>query len=279
LAGILGYFISEGRINQTYDVAAQPLDIPTDAASVEEGRRLVAIRGCADCHGVDLGGAVMLDDPMVGRVYAANLTTGAGSATAGFTAADWEHAIRHGIGPDGRGLIIMPATDYAGLSDEDLGRMVAYLRTIPPVDRPIPEPVVGPMGRFALLTNQLPVLPAELVDHTVRPPHSVTPEVSVAYGAYMIAPCMGCHGPNLAGGPVPASAPGDPPAANLTPSGDLAGWTLEEFKNTLHTGVTPEDKVLNPAYMPWPATLEMTDTELEAIWAYLQSLPPVTTVN
>ncbi len=88
--------------------------------------------------------------------------------------------------------------------------MVAFLRTLPPVDRQIPESAFGPLGRFALLTNQLPFFSAALIDHSVRAPKSVTPEVSVAYGAYMIAPCMGCHGSNLAGGPVPASAPGDP---------------------------------------------------------------------
>ncbi len=99
LAGLLGFIISEGRINQTYDVPFEPLAVPTDAASIEEGRRLTAIRGCADCHGEDFGGNVMIDDPMIGRFYAANLTKGEGSATADFTAEDWDRAIRHAVDP------------------------------------------------------------------------------------------------------------------------------------------------------------------------------------
>lgn len=65
-------------------------------------------------------------------------------------------------------------------------------------------------------------------------------------------------------------------AANLTPAGNLGHWTYEGFATALRTGITPDGKVLDPAVMPWPMALEMTDTELEALWLYIRSLPPVT---
>lgn len=275
LAALAGYLVSERRINKTYDIAVSPIEIPTDAASIEEGRRLTTIRGCNDCHNGDFGGRVLIDDPMLGTFYTANLTTGEGSATQGFTAEDWDRAIRHGVGSDGQGLMIMPGNEFNVLSDEQLGQIVAYLTSVPPVDNVWPESVVRPLARGLLLAGQLPILlPAEGIDHTVAPPSHIEPAASAEYGAYLITTCIGCHQPNLAGGPVPGAAPGDPPSANLTPAGHLANWTYEEFANTLRTGITPEGKVLDPSMMPWPLALEMTDTELEAIWLYLSSLPP-----
>ncbi len=92
----------------------------------------------------------------------------------------------------------------------------------------------------------------------------------------MITVCMDCHRQNLAGGPIPGSLPGEPPAANLTSDGNLGHWTYEGFANALRTGVTPDGKVLDPSVMPWNNIRQMTDTELEAMWVYLQSLPPAT---
>ncbi len=100
------------------------------------------------------------------------------------------------------------------------------------------------------------------------------PEASAAYGAYLVTSCTGCHGPGLAGQAIPGQSADYPHSANLTPSGDLGHWTFDDFATTLRTGQTPEGKVLNPSVMPWPIATHMTDVELEALWLYLQSLPP-----
>jgi len=280
LIALAGYVASERRINKTYEIAVEPLTVPTDAASIEEGHRLTVIRGCVDCHGTDYGGTTLLEDPVIGRIYGANLTTGEGSATAGWSAEEWARVIRNGVAPDGRGVLMMPSYHYAGLSDEDVVRMIAYLRSAPPVDRAQPGSSLGPMARALLVANQEPpLLSAEVIDHNNRPPQSVPPEASAAFGAYQVTTCTGCHGKNLGGGPVPFSPPDKPKAANLTPGGNLSHWTVDEFKNTLRTGTTPEGRQLNPEDMPWPLTAQMTDVELEALWLYFQSLPPVTTAD
>lgn len=279
ILGLGVYFLSEQRGNKTYQANVESFEIPTDAASIAEGERLVAIRACSDCHGADLGGGVLLEDPMLGNFYGPNLTTGQGSVTTDFTAEDWARAVRHGIGPDGEGLLIMPATDYSRMSDEDLGRIIAFLQSAPPVDRTMPESSLGLLGRALTVANQLPAYAAEKIDHSLPAIKSIAPEVSVEYGAYVATTCTGCHQPDFAGGPLPGAEPGTPPAANLTPSGHLGGWTYEEFATTLRTGVTPENKALDPAVMPWPIAERMTDVEIEALWLFLQNLPPAVAEN
>ena len=274
LAWLAVTVISERRIAKTYDVADAPLTVPTDAAAWEEGRRLVTIRGCTDCHAADLGGKQLLDDPMLGAIHTANLTTGEGSATRDFAAEDWARAIRHGVGPDGRSLLIMPSYEYANLSDEQVGQMVAYLQALTPVDRIPVEAELRPLGRILFLANQLPLMPAELVDHTVVAPATVPAASSVDYGRYMARTRTGCHSVHLAGGPTRGLAPDAIPASNLTPSGHLSAWTVDGFKTALRTGVTPEGRELDQLVMPWTLTREMTDVELEAIWLYFHSLPP-----
>src|SRR5690606_34246927 len=167
-----------------------------------------------DCHSADFGGKVFIEDPMLGTVHSANLTSGAGSATSGYGIEDWDRAIRHGVDPEGKGLAIMPSNEFAVLTDEQLGQIIAYLRTVPPVDREHPEPKLGFLGRALFLTGQLPLLSADAIDHEVKAPASITPSASAEYGAYIITSCIGCHQPNLAGGPLPGAAPGDPPSAN-----------------------------------------------------------------
>ena len=51
-----------------------------------------------------------------------------------YTEAQWELALRHGVGQDGRALAIMPSGNLNHLSDEDLGAIVAYIKQVPPVD-------------------------------------------------------------------------------------------------------------------------------------------------
>ena len=60
---------------------------------------------------------------------------------------------------------------------------------------------------------------------------------------------------------------------NLTPGGELQGWTEEMFINTLRTGVTPSGHQLDNQYMPWKQSSQMTDDELKAVFLFLRSLP------
>ena len=63
------------------------------------------------------------------------------------------------------------------------------------------------------------------------------------------------------------------PGPNLTPGGELRGWTEADFIQAMRAGVSPSGHKLNPDFMPWKMYANMTDEELKSLWLYLQSLP------
>ncbi len=79
----------------------------------------------------------------------------------------------------------------------------------------------------------------------------------------------------MSGGVIPGFPADWPPAPNITFGGGsaLPTWTEGDFINTIRTGVTPVGKELRAQYMPWNSYKFMSDDELKAAWAYLQSLP------
>ena len=276
LAAISVFAATERRMARRYEVAAVAIATPSEPASLERGRHLVEVIGqCTTCHGADLAGAAMADDPWLGRLFASNLTPGRGGI-ANFTTADLVRSIRHGVKRDGRSLLLMPAQYFNRFSDADLGAIIAHLRRLPPVDRVVPEPRIGPVSRLALFSRQAEdILPAELIDHGAAPRAAPPTDLSTDYGAYLVETggCKICHHENLAGGLHALALPGEPPPANLRPDGPLGRWSESDFLHTLRSGTTPEGRNLDEAWMPWPAIARMSDLELRAIWRYLRSLP------
>ncbi|MBK9049888.1 MAG: cytochrome c [Chloroflexi bacterium] len=157
------------------------------------------------------------------------------------------------------------------IGDEDLGALIAYLKSLPPVDNVLSERKIDLMGRVMMGAGMMPPLAVDRIDHTTPPPAAPEPGVTVEYGQYLSHTCTECHGANLNGAPF--GPPGEEvPSPNLTPGGELATWTEQEFFTTLRTGVTPSGYQLNED-MPWKSYGQMTDDELKALWLYLQSLP------
>lgn len=267
-------FIGNGRLNKTYDFPPSNIPIPTDAASIEFGKHR-AESLCQGCHGKDLSGIEnWFDGGPLGTIDSANLTSGEGGFGKEATSdEDYVRAIRHGIDPEGKPIFMPAVVSTAYLSDEDLGAIIAYVKSVPPVDHQTNGHNFTPLAKIMLVAGVLPQLPVETVSHEV---HVTAPArgVSVEYGEYMVNTndCRLCHGPQLNGGPFP-----DPTikliSPNLTPGGEVAFWTEEEFMNTIRTGVAPSGHELNPDHMPWKEYRLMSDDELKAIYMYLQSLP------
>jgi mono/diheme cytochrome c family protein len=231
------------------------------------------IRGCTECHGHDFGGSVILEEPGFGRIVASNLTAGQGGIGAAYSEEDWVRAIANGVDPYGRALLAMPSAEYHQLSDEDLGALLAYLMSLEPVDRQLPGNEIGLPLRALVVAGLIPGPEAERIEHNAPRPEAPERGITAQYGQYLALTCTGCHGAGFSGGPVPGAPPDALPAPNLTPGGDLAGWTEADFVRTLRTGVTPLDHNLDPEQMPWPVLGQMTDDELKAVWLYLRSLP------
>jgi mono/diheme cytochrome c family protein len=273
LAGFV-YWRSAAVLDRRFAVALPPAAAPAAVPDLANGRHLAATRGCFGCHGPDLGGAVVIDSGAMGLISGPNLTRGQGGLPPTFSAADFERAIRHGVAPVGRGLFLMPSRDYSHLTVDDMTDLVAYLESVPPVDRAGAPLRLGPVSRALLATGKMRLAAAE-IDHAALQPDVVARAITPAYGRYVAASCTGCHGERFSGGKIAAGPPSWPPAANLTPAGDLAKWTEADFIATLRTGKKPDGTALNPV-MPRNFGL-MDNTELKAVWSYLQTLPPVAT--
>jgi mono/diheme cytochrome c family protein len=265
------------RLNRTYTVHVQPIAIPTDEAAVTQGERLARVL-CIGCHGGALEGKVIFDDPLLARVTASNLTAGNRGIGALYRDEDWIRSIRHGVGPTQHPLFIMPAGQYNYLSDADLGNLIAYLRTLPPVDNDLGQTKITLLGRALIAVGAFgDIINAETIDHDIRP-NAVAPGTMPALGEYLvnISGCRTCHGRSLAGGKDPD--PEAPPGPNLTLGGELAGWSEADFVRAIRSGQTPDGRQLRPEFMPWPQFSQFTDVELHAIWRFLLAQPALATV-
>ena len=268
LFAIIGMYLNSARqLNQTYEITGEKIAIPIDEQSIANGKKWVEAI-CSSCHGADLSGTTMVDDPAIGRVDAANLTSGNGGIGSSYTDEDWVRAIRHGVAQDGTPLVIMPSSAFWNFNDKDLGEVIAYLKTLPPVDHQtrVELAFVGTM----VLPNDPTVLHVKLIDHNNRPAApilGVTPE----YGHYLVntSGCRECHGDDLSG---KVASNGRPAAPNLTLGGELQVWSAGDFIQTIRTGVAPSGRALEPDEMPWKEYSHYSDDELTAIYLYLQSL-------
>lgn len=275
VAAVLAVYVpSQYRIGRVYEPRALAPPIPSDAASIERGRWLAeGLAQCGFCHGDDLGGEVVADLPFFGRLYAPNLTTGAGGLAAEYTDVDWVRALRHGIDRWGRSLAAMPSEQLRVLSDADLAAIVAYLRSVPPIDRTSPGRRIGSFARLTLVTGLAPeLLAAERIDHGAPAPAPVHRGATAAYGSYLVSVglCRACHHDDLSGGLHPLALPGEPPPADLRAEGPLGQWSEAEFVRAMRTGVTPDGRALDAAFMAWPRFAQLGDVELSAIWRYLR---------
>lgn len=185
-------------------------------------------------------------------------------------------AIRHGVNADGHSLLLMPSKMFNRLSDEDVADMVAYIRSVPPIDSARPKTNAGPLPHILIGTGMASGLQsARGIDHNAprqpAPPAGPTAE----YGSYLVVVggCKFCHGSGLSGGPLEEGPPGSLPASNLTPEG-LKAYDEAKFFTALRTGKRPSGVPINGEFMPWKLTALMTDDEIRAIWKYLQTVPP-----
>src|SRR5712692_7118478 len=273
-------WVSDRRLNQRVDVPREKIDVPTDITAIQRGQHLAsAVAACVDCHGANLAGKIFVDDPALGRIVSPNLTRGRAGIGSTFTDADFVRAIRHGVDPSGRQLLIMPSDDYNHFSDADLGAIIGYVRSLPAIETALPSNELRPIGRLLFAIGQLSLQPVAGLDHFAPRPPAPAAGVTVEYGKYLAdsAGCPSCHGSGFSGGRVPSAPPNAVQAANITVAG-LGAWSEAEFIRAMRTGMRPDGRVLNTA-MPWPYYAQMTDDELRALWRFLQAVPATPTGN
>lgn len=268
--------VSARKFAATYPVRDLPVPaMPQDEASLAEGARLYAARGCAECHAPDGGGKATIDDPALGRILGSNLTRGRGGIGSQRADADLVRAVKHCVKPDGTSLVFMPCDESRLIPDDELGRILAYVRSLPPVDREIVPEQLSLFGHVLNAFDVLPLVAAARIDFDapVPPPPAAGP--TAAYGERLAQiQCVGCHGEGMSGGRIPGAPPSLPVPTNITMDSTtgIGRWNRQQFGQLLRSGKRPDGTDVNP-FMPWGTYKHLTDQELDALWAYLQTRP------
>ncbi len=275
LGGLLGivllayaviWVLSASRLNRSYEVTADfSLNVLDDPESIAEGKRLYTIM-CQSCHNEDLAGQTA-SDFMTGQIVVANLTNGAGGIGGRFSYEDMARSIWYGVKPDGSPTVIMPPELSPAINVADMENLIAYIRSVPPVDTDYPEMRPGPMIRVMHATDQFPLVTAERADMDTPPLAATAPDEVLAYGALRAAFCTACHGADFTG----IEMMGSP---NITPHETAVGnWT-----RAIREGVRPDGTEISTD-MPWETMSFYSDEEIHAIWTYLQTVKPMAKVS
>ena len=195
----------------------------------------------------------MFDEPMIARFVAPNLT----AAVRKYSDAELAVIIRNGVRPGGRSMVVMPSEAFVLLTDEDVGRIIAFLRSLPAVDGPGPSLSLGPLGRVGLATGKFKLV-AQLIAETVPPPEATSKEAT--YGRYLArTTCAQCHGTSLRGASNPAFTS---PTLQVA-----AAYSREEFAELLRTGVPLGGRKLGEMGV-WARNnlSHLTDAEIAALY-------------
>ena len=250
------------------------VEIPSDSASIAKGSHLFTVYNCRECHADNLGGKVMIDDQVLGYVKTANLTKGKGGLPNDYNDQDWLRALKHGLNKDSKPLIAMPSDESSRIPDEDLADIIAYCKSVPPIDNDLGPQKAYPVAKILFAFGKLPIFPALNMSHEVNPITKPEEVISEDFGATLTISCTGCHRANFAGGPP--LAPGHPVVPDISSTGRPGKWTEEQFMNTMRTGTTPEGHSLKNESMPWMSYKEYSDVELKSIRKYILTFPKKT---
>jgi mono/diheme cytochrome c family protein len=261
---------------------------------LERGRYIfTGLSGCVHCHspweGSQRGfppvmslmgsGQVLVEQASLGRIVAPNLTPDMQTGSGTWTDDQLARAIREGIGHDGRTLFpMMPYQNFRGMSDEDLASVVVFLRSLPPIRHELPKTTVAFPVKY--LIKRLP----QPVTSPVSAPLAIN---RVQWGKYLVrlASCANCHTArgahgkpipdmDFAGGQTIAMDGVMSTSANLTPDASGIPYYDEAlFIRTLRTGMVGAREL--SSIMPFVLYRNLSDDDLKAIFAYLQTLKPV----
>lgn len=261
-------------------------------AEIARGKYIFGATGGCGCHTepkkeLNAGGR-RYDGPF-GTVYSTNITPDRQTGIGGWTDDQIVAGIRLGRRPNGeRVLPVHPFTSFNGMAEGDLKALVAYLRSVPPVNRPNrPKQITMPFFESVFL-------PAWLAAFAAREtPPSSAPATDVARGEYLVKAvghCGECHTPRgmtqavdnsrfLAGNPT---GPENSKVANITPdkATGIGDWTVEQIADYLATGNLPDGDVagglMGEVIQGTSAGYkDMTEADRLAIAQYLKTIPAV----
>lgn len=254
LAGVVVYGGSEWMMRRAHAVPTDRIAVPTDAASIAEGARIARVANCRDCHGQNGQGKMLFEAPGVLRIAPPSLAR----AAATMTDEELVRAIRYGVRKDGSSLMIMPSYALGHISDQDLGRIIAWIRTLKPGPQDSTATMsYGPIGRALILAGKLPPMATASKVAPVQRPADM--------GRYVADfACLACHKLHDEG-MMEDGATKVPPLAPV-----VAGYDPAKLKILLRTGVgtKPDHGIMS--VVARESFVALTDPEIDALQAYLK---------
>ncbi len=264
----------------------------TDVEQQQRGEYVFRIAGCGGCHtakeegAVPLAGGRRLETPF-GTFLSPNITSHPEHGIGGWRVEDLSRALRSGESPGGVHLYpAFPYTSYAGMMDEDIRALVAYLERVPPVDT-VNQPHELPW----YLRSRAVLYFWKLLFHS---PEAFAPRAGQSAdwnrGAYLvnvIGHCGECHPPrnvfgafdrgkHLGGNP---DGPDGEAVPNITthPETGIGNWSDGEIREYLKSGLLPDGDVAGGTMA---AVIEeslgyLRDGDIDAIVTYLKTVPPI----
>jgi mono/diheme cytochrome c family protein len=281
---------------------AQPITIDYTPERIERGRYLANnVSVCMDCHSTrdfskfsgpliegTLGkGGDRFDQTigMPGVFYPKNITP---DGINRYTDGELYRVITSGVTKEGRPMFpLMPYPYYGSMATEDIYSIIAYLRSIPGIKNEVPESAADFPVSFILHTIPKAGVPQEVPDKTN----------TVEYGKYLVnaGGCRECHTQEKQGQIIPELAfsggrkfqfPDGSAcsSSNITPDKEtgIGAWTSEMFVRKFK--MFQDSAYVVPSVgpgefntiMPWTMYSGMETSDLEAIFAYLQTVEPMT---
>lgn len=263
LALVIIYTWSTIILNKNYTIPLTEVQVPHDSASIIEGARLARIAHCGDCHNENLSGGIFADiPPKIATLVAPNLT----QVIPTYSNAEMVRLLRYGVKKNGHSIYIMPAFMYHELKEETIGKMIAYLRSLPPL--PTPEGVPSKssyafLGRLLLIQGKVGPI-ADMITPNTEGKYVHCDTTPVSFGRYLaMSSCTSCHGLELKG------------EEGFTPDLIIAStYKKEEFFKLIRTGIALGDRQLGLMSDVTKNYLShLNDKEINSIYAYLQTKP------
>ncbi len=257
--------------------------------ALERGRYLVeGILTCGNCHTPKgpkgepvqerrhAGGSIEWDTPAF-HVRGTNITRDRETGIGSWSAEDIKRAIVHGVRPNGVQLApIMPSAFYKVFTPGDLDAVVTYMLSLPAIRNEVAPPVY----KAAIAPETFPGADKPMRESDLKDP--------VKRGFYLVTVghCLECHSPMVRGrrdfetglgkGGYEFKGPwGVSVASNITSHREkgIGAWSDAEIKRAITKGVSRDGRALKPP-MSFESYARMTDEDLDAVVAYLRTLPP-----
>jgi cytochrome c553 len=247
---------SEWAIRKSHAVPLPNIVADRSPAGVAEGGRIASAMGCRGCHGPNGNGVLLADVP--GVIHAATPALARVAAT--YSDAELARLIHHGVKRNGQGVYIMPIEGHSRIADEDVARIIGWIRTLKPAAADRTDKLsFGPGARLGILLGGLKQEVIETPRAAAKRPADT--------GAYIASTvCAGCHSLT-----EPREAHDDgrrvPPLLEVAPAYDLPA-----FRKLLKTGVGMSPRDLGLMGRVGKGDLShLTDDEVAALHAYLKA--------